>query len=70
MTATGMPARKAIAVTVIAANATDADALATGLFVMGPRSGLALVERLPDVEALIVGPGMELHRSSGFPELD
>jgi len=68
--ATGMPARRSIAVTVIAANATYADALATGLFVMGPERGLELVERLPGVEALIIGPGMATHRSSGFPPLE
>jgi thiamine biosynthesis lipoprotein len=67
---TGRPADLSIAVTVIAPEATDADALATGIFVLGPERGLALVETLPGVEALIVVPGVELHRSSGFPELE
>jgi thiamine biosynthesis lipoprotein len=66
---TGRPARRSAAVTVIAPDATRADALATGLFVMGPEAGLALVETLPDVEALFFGPDLEVHRSSGFPEL-
>ncbi len=64
---TGEPSRESIAVTVIASDATTADALATGLFVMGPERGLALVETLEGVEALIFGPDGVGHRSSGFP---
>jgi thiamine biosynthesis lipoprotein len=64
---TGRPARRSVAATVIAANATDADALATGLFVMGPERGLALVETLPDVEALMIDSDQRLRTSSGFP---
>lgn len=64
---TGMPARRSIAVTVIADNAMDADALATGLFVMGPEKGLELVARLPDVAALIIGPDLRPHASPNFP---
>jgi len=41
-------------VTVIAKTCTDADALATGAFVMGAERGLQLLEDLPDVEGLIV----------------
>jgi len=66
---TGRPARKSVAVTVIAPDATRADALATGLFVMGPEDGLALVESLPGVEALFFAPDLGLHRSSGFPDV-
>ena len=40
------PARLCQSVTIIALDATLADALATGVFVMGPVHGLALVERL------------------------
>jgi len=40
------PARLCQSVTIIAPDATTADALATGVFVMGPVRGLALVERL------------------------
>ena len=66
---TGRPARRSVAVTVVAATATDADALATGLFVLGPERGIEIVESQPDVEALIFGPDLEIHRSSGFPEI-
>lgn len=64
---TGQPARRAVAATVIAPTAIDADALATGLFVLGPVRGIALVEELPGVEALVVAPDLSLHVSSGFP---
>jgi thiamine biosynthesis lipoprotein len=67
---TGRPARRSIAITVIAPNATDADALATGLFVMGPDRGLALVENLQSVEALMIGPNLEVRASSGFPSYE
>ena len=40
------PARLCQSVTIIAPDATWADALATGVFVMGPVKGLALIERL------------------------
>jgi len=66
---TGRPARRSQAVTVLAPSAAEADALATGLFVMGSDDGLALVERLEGVEALFFGPGGEMTHSSGFPEL-
>ena len=65
--ATGRPARRTISATVIAANAVDADALATGLFVMGPDDGLALAEGLPGVEAMLIAPDLSVHTTSGFP---
>ena len=40
------PARLCQSVTIVAPNATSADALATGVFVMGPVKGMALIERL------------------------
>ena len=40
--------------TVIAPGCTQADALATALLVMGKEKGIALVESLPDVEAVVV----------------
>lgn len=68
--ATGQPARQSVAVTVIAPTALDADALATGLFVLGPSAGLALVERLDGVEALFFAPDLTVRRSSGFPAVE
>jgi thiamine biosynthesis lipoprotein len=66
---TGKPARESIAVTVITERAIDADALATGLFVLGPEAGLALLEQLPGYEALLVDPELKIHRSAGFPDV-
>ena len=52
---TGMPvANKVVSVSVIADNCTLADGLATGLMVMGPQKAIALIDRLPGVEGLIV----------------
>jgi thiamine biosynthesis lipoprotein len=43
-----------------------ADALSTGVFVLGPEAGLALVERLPDVDGVIVTDGNQVLVSSGL----
>lgn len=51
---TGYPARGCLSVTIQAANATDADGLATAVFVLGPEQGLELIERLPEVEGIII----------------
>jgi thiamine biosynthesis lipoprotein len=56
-----------VAVTVIAPTATDADALATGLFVLGPERGLQLLSTLRGVEALYFDPDLRVHVSQGFP---
>lgn len=53
-------------VTLVAPNATDADALATALYVMGPGKGTAFIETLGDGYAslfLEVGPGEALSRT-------
>ena len=66
---TGVPADEVPSATVIAPDATTADALATALSVLGVREGLALVERMPGAEALLItreGGRMAFHRSSGF----
>lgn len=65
--ATGRPASRTVAVTVIAPTATDADALATGLFVLGPERGLAVLADLPGVEALFFEPDLTVRASPGFP---
>ncbi len=52
--ATGYPTRGVLSVTVIAPRATEADAFATAVFVLGPERGLALVEASDGVEAVIV----------------
>jgi thiamine biosynthesis lipoprotein len=63
---TGYPARGVRSATVIAPDATLADALSTALMVLGPDRGLALAEEWPEVEAVLVGEGGELHATSGL----
>jgi FAD:protein FMN transferase len=64
--ATGQPARDAVSVTIVAKQAVIADGLSTGVFIMGPRAGMALVERLPDVEAIMVTADNRVLISSGL----
>lgn len=63
---TGEPARGCRSVTVLAPTCLRADALSTGIFVLGPERGLELVENLPDVECLIVDASGAERRSSGM----
>jgi len=51
---TGRPTESVVAVTVVAARAADAQALALSLFALGPDAGQALIEKLPTTEALIL----------------
>ena len=63
---TGEPARGSRSVTIVAPRAVIADALSTGVFVMGPDAGMALIEELPDVEGVIVSETGEVLVSSGL----
>lgn len=63
---TGHPARETRTVSVLSVDATSADALSTALFVLGPEKGLALVERLAGVEAVLVDKDNRVHLSSGL----
>jgi thiamine biosynthesis lipoprotein len=55
-------------VTIVTGSATVADGLSTGVFVLGPEAGMALIERLPDVEGIIVSSKNEVLVSSGLKE--
>ena len=61
-----LPARDCQSVTVIAKDGVWADGLDTGIFVMGPKRGMELVERLEGVEAIIVDKEGLVHLSSGL----
>jgi thiamine biosynthesis lipoprotein len=63
---TGYSATELISVTIIAPKGIDADALSTTVFVLGKEKGIQLVEKLPNVEALIITRDREIIRSSGF----
>jgi len=64
----GKPARQCQSVTVVAADAASADALATAAFVLGPDAGLKLLEDLVNVEGLLVSADGKLMKTSGLPE--
>lgn len=66
----GQPARLCQSVTVVAAGAARADALATAAFVLGPDAGLQLLERLPEVEGLLVAADGSIHQTSGLQTSD
>jgi len=68
-TRTGYPADQCRSVTILAGDATTTDALATGVFVLGPERGMALIERLSGVEAIIVDAKEKIHLSSGLTSL-
>ncbi len=60
------PAHGCQSVTVIAKEGVVADGLDTGIFVLGPTRGMELVERLPDVEAIIIDHEGKITVSSGL----
>lgn len=62
----GEPARLTRSVTIVSNSALLADALSTGVFVLGPEQGMALVERLPGVEAVMVTANNAVLVSSGL----
>lgn len=53
-------------VTVVAANATDADAYCTALAIMGTERALEFVKQRPDLETIIVDAKGTLHVSTGL----
>jgi thiamine biosynthesis lipoprotein len=64
--ATGNPAPASRSVTIVSSRAILADAIAKGVFILGGQRGLALIERLPDVEGVIVTNRNEVLVSSGL----
>ncbi|NOY87700.1 MAG: FAD:protein FMN transferase [Deltaproteobacteria bacterium] len=63
---TGRPARSGLrSTTVITSDCVLADALATAAFVLGPEKGLDLLERMPDVEGVLIAGGGRILKTSG-----
>lgn len=62
----GEPARSCRSVTLVTDRAVLADALAKGVFILGPDEGMALIEKLPGVEGVIVSASNEVFVSSGL----
>lgn len=66
-TATGYPCENdLLGVTIITDSSVDGDALSTTCFSLGLSDGMALVERLPDTEAIFITDDYALHTSSGI----
>ena len=62
--ATGEPANLCRSVTIVADSPVVSDGLSTGVFILGPSAGMALVERLPHIGAVIVTSRNEVLVSS------
>jgi thiamine biosynthesis lipoprotein len=64
----GAPASRCRSVTIVSDRAVVADGLSTGVFVLGPDQGMALIERLPEVEGVIVTHQNQVLVSSGLKD--
>jgi len=63
---TGLSPELSTSVSVRAGSAMEADALATGVFVMEPEAGTALVNSLPRCESLVIARNGTLWKSKGW----
>lgn len=64
---TGISPVEMVSASVIAPDATDADALATAFSVMPPRESLKLAATLPECECLLISRGGRIFKSRGWP---
>lgn len=63
---TGRSPEHTSAVTIVTSSAMKADALATAVLVLGPEEGISLMNRLEDVEGMVVTKGQEIIVSKGL----
>lgn len=63
---TGYPATGCMSASIVTFNAEFADALATACCVLGPENGLALLEKLPRVEGILIGMDGSVRLTSGL----
>ncbi len=61
-----LPADRYLSVSIVCKNSALGDALSTALFCMTPKDGLALIESIPDAEALWIMTDETQQQSSGF----
>lgn len=66
---TGRSADKSWSVTILGPDATLTDGLSTSVFVLGPEKGLALINRLPGIDAILIDPEGTLHYSDDLTGL-
>ena len=62
----GDSARQVRSVTVIGSESTAADALSTSVFVMGPKDGIELINRLIGIDVIVVDGKGQMHVSDGL----
>ncbi len=67
---TGRSAGQSWSTTVTGPDALTTDALSTTIFVLGAEKGLALIETLENIDAIIIDKDGKVHYSSGFQEPD
>ncbi len=65
-TKTGQSAHASQSVTVIGPDASMTDALSTSVFILGPKKGIALINRLPGFDAVIIDAKGQLYYSAGL----
>ncbi|MBI3562790.1 MAG: FAD:protein FMN transferase [Gammaproteobacteria bacterium] len=63
---TGKPADACRSVTVIGPNATTTDGLTKPVFILGPEKGLAIIAKIPGVDAIVIDKNGKLHYSTGL----
>ncbi len=63
---TGLPARGCQSVTIVTEDTGYADAMATGVFVLGPEKGMGLINDRKDMEGIIITMSGELLVSEGL----
>lgn len=65
---TGKSARGVVSVSVLGPRGFDTDPLSTTVFVLGLEQGLALIESLPDYDAIVIDSEGSVHHTSGLEE--
>lgn len=63
---TGKSVRGVQSVTIIGNDALTTDGLSTAVFVLGPKKGLKMIEKLPDIDAIIIDDQRVMHFSEGL----
>ncbi|MDO6519813.1 FAD:protein FMN transferase [Zobellia uliginosa] len=63
---TGYPSTGINSVSIFAKSAEICDALATAVYILGEKEGLALINQLGDTEAILVDDANKVHKSSGI----
>ncbi|MBT8152016.1 MAG: FAD:protein FMN transferase, partial [Gammaproteobacteria bacterium] len=63
---TGKSARGVLSVSIIGPKSIDCDALSTTVFVLGVEKGLALIDTVPEYDAIIIDANGSVHYSAGL----